>query len=126
MARSLMNRWTAVLLLGVLVAFGCSRSAPPLEPLAEAEVPTAIQTAFAKAKPEIKAEADQVLAALQAKDYSKAYLGLQNLTLTGNLNKEQQSVAARAALTVNGMLQNAQTQGDTKAAETLKTYRVNK
>ena len=121
-----MNRWTGLLLLGVLTAFGCSRNAPPLAALAEDQVPTAIQTAFAKAKPDIKAQADEVLAALQAKDYSKAYMGLQNLASMTNLDKEQQKVAAQAALTVNGMLQNAQTQGDTKAAEALKTYRVNK
>lgn len=85
-----------------------------------------LDKAFAKAKPEAKDLAAQVVAAVQAKDYSKAYLTIQTLAGKPGLTKEQLSVTSRGMLTVSELLQAAQTQGDQKAAQTLKTYRLDK
>src|ERR1041385_5072770 len=115
----------AVLLSALAVA--CSQEVSAPTPLAIEQVPDALQKSFKKGKPEAKDLVNQIVTSLQAQDYSKAYLDLQSLGGQSGLNKEQQSVASRSALTVNGLLQQAaQTKGDTKAAQTLNNYRINK
>ncbi len=115
-----------VLLLPLLFAVSCDRSSAPPTALAVEELPAAFEKAFAKAKPETKELAKQVVAAVQAKDYSKAFFGLQNMTSQVALTKEQSSVISGALLTVNNLLQAAQAQGDTKAAETIQSHRATK
>ena len=114
------------LLLGLTFGLGCNRSTPPPTPLTEQELPAALEKAFSKAKPDIKDLASQVVAAVQARDYSKAFQTIQSLASQPGLTKAQISVTSRATLTVNSLLQAAETQGDKKAAQTLKTYRVDK
>jgi hypothetical protein len=82
--------------------------------------------AFAGAKAETKDLAAQVVTAVQAQDYSKAFAQLQSLTSAPGLTKGQQSVLARALLTVNELLAAAQSQGDQKATQTLQIYQKNK
>lgn len=115
-----------VLILPLLFGAGCDRTVPPPSPLAVEELPAAFQTAFSKAKPEVKELASQFVASVQAKDYSKAFAELQNLTSQPALSKEQVSVTTGALLTVNSLLQEAQAQGDVKATETIKYYRETK
>jgi len=114
------------LLLGLTFGLGCNRSTPPPAPLTEQELPSALEQAFSKAKPEIKDLAAQVVAAVQARDYSKAFRAVQSLAGQPGLTKAQMSVTSRATLTVNSLLQAAETRGDQKAARTLKTYREDK
>jgi len=114
------------LVLPLLFGAGCDRSSAPPAPLAVEELPAAFEKAFSKAPPEAKEVATQIVAAVQAKDYSKAFLGLQSLTSLPALNKQQVNVAASALLTVNTLLQAAQAQGDTKAAETIQHHRATK
>jgi len=117
-----------IMALALCLAFclGCDRSSAPPAPLAAEQIPAALQKSFKGSKAQIKELSDEVIAALQAKDYPKAFLTLQSLSAQSGLKREQQSIAARAMLTVNNLLQSAQTQGDAQAAETLKTYRANK
>ena len=115
-----------LLILPLLFGAGCDRTVPPPAPLALEELPTAFQTAFSKAKPELKELASQFVASVQAKEYPKAFAELQNLTSQPALSKEQVSVTTGALLTVNSLLQEAQSQGDAKATETIKTYRETK
>ena len=90
-------------------------------------MPGAFQKAFEKANADVKDLVGQVNTAVAAKDYSKAFAAIQTLSGLPGLSKDQQGIVGRAMLTVNNLLQSAaQTQGDTKAAETLKVYRVNK
>jgi len=112
--------------LGVAFGLGCNRSSPPPAPLTEQELPAALEQAFSKAKPEVKDLAGQVVAAVQAHDYSKAFRAVQSLASQPGLTKAQMSVTSRATLTVNSLLQAAETHGDKKAAQTLKTYREDK
>jgi hypothetical protein len=114
------------LLLSLTFGAGCNRSTPPPTPLPVQEMPAALEKAFSKAKPEIKDLASQVVAAVQAQDYPKAFQAVQNLANQPGLTKNQGLVASRAALTVNDLLQAAETKGDKKAAQTLKNYRVDK
>jgi len=116
----------ALILVSAFVV-ACRQESSAPAPLPVEQVPAALLKAFTKAKPEAKDLVNQIVSALQAQDYSNAYLELQNLAARSGLDKEQQSVTSRSVLTVNGLLQQAaQTKGDTKAAETLNTYRINK
>ena len=113
-------------LLGLAFGAGCNRSTPPPPPLSVQELPAALEKAFSKAKPDVKDLANQVVAAVQAQDYSKAFLTIQNLASRPGLTKDQVSVTSRATLTVNSLLQAAETKGDKQAAQTLKVYRADK
>lgn len=116
--------WT--LLLGFALGMGCNRTSPPPDPISVAELPAAVEKAFGKAKPEIRALARQVVSHIQAQDYSKAFSSLQTLTARPELTKEQVSVTSRTTLTLNALLQEAQAKGDAKAAQTLQKYRHDK
>lgn len=122
------NSFVALLATCLLtLAMGCGRSeAPVLENLSMAEVPGAIEKAFASAKAPLKEMAGQIQAAVQAQDYAKAHQVLQNLLNQPGLSKAQQTVIARASITVSAALQAAQAEGDKKAAQTIKTYQLNK
>ena len=120
------NVFTLAVTLSLGFGSGCDRSSTPPTPLPAAEFPTAFSKAFSSAKPDAKDLATQVVAAVQAQNYSKAFSDLQSLGNLPGLSKEQISVAARGMSTVHTLLQSAGSQGDTKAAETLKVYRSNK
>jgi hypothetical protein len=121
-----LKKVTLALLLVVTLGMGCNRSSPPPTPLGLEELPTALGKAFSKAKPDAKDLANQVVALVQVQDYSKAFLTMQSLASQPGLTKEQLSITSRATLTVNNLLQAAQSKGDPQAAQTLKTYRRDK
>ena len=124
-----LTNWIGLAWLCVLACGGgCHRgggSAPPPALSAE-ELPAALEKTFAKAKPDLKELAGQITAAVRARDYPTAYLGLQTLAGKPGLSKEQQQIMASALVTVNNLLQTAQSQGDAKAAQTLNFLRQNK
>ena len=115
-----------ILLFALMLGLGCNKRVSPPTPLPIEQLPTVLQKAFSKAKPDVKDLANEVAAALQAPDYGKAFNGLQNLLCKPGLTKEQLNVTTRGSLTVNTLLQSAQASGDAKAAQTLKAYRINK
>ena len=125
---SMLRATGITLCMAIWLALGtsCSQKVPPPTPLAVDQMPTVLQQAFTKANAEAKDLVGQVLSAMTAKDYSKAFTAIQGLSARPGLSKQQQSAAACALLTINNLLQTAQTQGDANATETLKTYRVNK
>jgi hypothetical protein len=126
MRRPTTKLFALALLLPWMFGLGCSRNVAPPEPLPVEQLPAAFQQAFDKAQPQAKELADQVVAAVQAKDYAKALSGVQLLVSLPGLTKEQSQVTSRSLLTVNGLLQSAQAQGDPAAAQTLKVYRGTK
>jgi len=113
-------------LTGLLVVFavtltvgvftGCNQSTAPPSPLAADQIPVELQKAYSKAKPEFKDVVQKIGSALQEKDYPGAYGGIQILFNATEGTKQQRSVTARAMLTINQLLQDAQAKGDTKAA----------
>lgn len=117
-----------ILVLSALlfVGTGCKKEIPPPTALPVEQFATEFPKAFGTAPSEIKDLANQVVAAVQAKDYSQAFALVQKLTTTPGLNKDQQNLMARALLTVNEQLAAAQSQGDQNAAQTIQTYNRSK
>lgn len=120
------TRITLAFLLLLISGLGCRKDVSPPVPLPVDQFAATFNTAFAGAKAEAKDTAAQMVTAVEAKDYSKAFAQLQSLMSTPGLTKDQQSVLARALLTVNDLLATAQSQGDQKAAETIQIYQKNK
>src|SRR5207302_6426147 len=83
----------AVLLFSLLLfTVGCDRSSTPPPPLTLDELPGAFQKGFAKAKADARNLSDQIVAAVQAKEYPKAYVALQSLLREPGLSKHQESL----------------------------------
>ncbi len=112
--------------LALVLTAACSRNEGPPPALSLQELPPALQTAFAKAKPETRPPLDLILAALQTNGYPQALEGLQTLSALPGLTRKQANVAAAGLVTVNNALQEAQSHGDEQAAETLQLYRRSK
>jgi hypothetical protein len=124
---SFLSKITAFLLLFVLaVGMGCNRTTPPPTPFTAEELPGALDVAFSKAKPQAKELATLVVASVKARDFAKAFSSIQALVAVPDLTKEQLNAASRATITVSGLLQEAQAQGDAKAAAAVKLYRETK
>jgi hypothetical protein len=122
MKYSFVARLTATLFVSFICAFGCKPKDTMPAPLPADQLPAVMQQAFASAPASAKALAGEVVAAVQAKDYSKALSQVQALTVVPKLKKEQISVASRALITINELLQAAQAQGDQNATQTLQNY----
>ena len=117
---------TIAFLLLLISGWGCKKEVPPPTVLPVDQFAATFDKAFAGAKAETKDLATQIVAAVQAQDYSKAFAQLQSLTSVPGLTKDQRNVLARALLTVNDLLAAAQSQGDQKAAQTIQTYQRNR
>jgi hypothetical protein len=126
MGRKNTTRIVVLLLLFSVCGFGCKPKALMPAPLPADQLPAALEKAFRTAPAEVKGLADQVIASIKAQNYAKAHPQLQSLAMAPNLNKEQTDVTARGLLTLYGLLQSAEAQGDQKAAEALQQYRANK
>src|SRR5215470_8218858 len=105
-----------VLLIGasltLLLASGCRKANVPPPPLAAEQIPAELQKAFASSTPEFKDVAQKISTALAEKDYPTASAGIQVLFNAPGVTKPQRVIAARAMLTINQLLQEAQAAGD--------------
>jgi len=117
---------TLCLLLVLTLGGGCKENVAPPTPIPADQLPAALEKAFAKAKAEAKDLSAQVITSIQGQDYSKAYFAMQTLATKPGLNKEQLRVTTGGLMTLNELLQAAQSKGDAKAGEVLKFHRENK
>jgi hypothetical protein len=117
---------TLAFLLLLISGLGCKKDIPPPTPLPVDQFAATFNRTFSAAKAETKSLATQIVVAIEAKDYSTAFVELQTLISAPSLTKDQQSVLARALLTVNDLLAAAQSQGDQKAIQTFQDYQKNK
>ncbi|HEY5910114.1 MAG TPA: hypothetical protein VJA21_05870 [Verrucomicrobiae bacterium] len=122
----LVRRVSWALLLASSLCLGCHRQSGPPAPLAAENIPAEFEKGFAKAKPQVKELSSKVLSALQTKDYAAAYAAVQELCAAPEAGARQKELAARALLTITGLLQTAQSQGDQKAAEALQIHKMYK
>jgi hypothetical protein len=106
--------------LALLSVAGCDRgSSGPPPALAVEQIPAEMQKAYSKATAEVKDVVTQLSSTLQNKDYPAAYQVVQVLCNLPVATREQRLVTARAMLTITGLLQTAQAQGDQNAAAVL-------
>lgn len=113
-------------LLALAILNACHQSDAPLPPLPADQIAAEFGKGFNNAKQDVKDAADHVLKALAAKDYPAAFQAVQELCSVGDATKAQQTLAARALVTIQGLLQSAQAQGDEKATAALKQYQSTK
>jgi len=104
----------------------CQRDSGPPAPLPLDQIASEFDKGFKDAKLEVKDLAKKVVDALQAKDYPAAHQAIQELSIAPGATKNQQTLAARAFVTITALVQTAQSQGDEKAATVLKTYQGTK
>jgi len=119
----------AICLLAGLAVFGlvaCNRDPGPPAPLAVGQIPAELQEAFDQARPEAKDIVGRITSALREQDYPAAYEEVQTLSTLPEETSQQREVGARALLTLTGLLQSAQAQGDEKAATALRLRQMNR
>lgn len=114
------------LLLGFAAGCGSKGGSSESQQSAQEEAPKTVQSAFKEARPEIKAEADQIVAAMQNQEAPKAFLQLQQLSSRTDLTAEQSVAAARATASVRAQLQAAAARGDKAAVDVLEAYHNSK
>src|SRR3954454_16885282 len=98
--------------LTLIIFPACHREVGPPTPLAVEQIPAELLKAYAKAKPDVLQIVNVLNSSLQSKDYTASFQAVQVLCNDPVATKEQRSVAVRAMLTINGLLQTAQAQGD--------------
>jgi hypothetical protein len=109
--------------LGLL---GCKHEDKPPPPLAVEQIPSELQKVFKVARQETKELIAKVSSGLQTKDYVAAYDAVQALCSVPDASTDQRAMASRAMLTIYGLLQAAQSQGDEQAAAALKFHQMTK
>ena len=114
------------LLLGFAAGCGSKGGSSESQQSAQGEAPKTVQSAFKGAKPEIQAEADRIVAAIQNHEAPKAFLQLQQLSSRTDLTAEQSVAAARVTASVRAQLQAAAARGDKGAADVLEAYHNSK
>ena len=119
------NVCLALCSLAILVC-GCAKDPGPPPPLAVENIPGELEKAFQAAKQQTKDIVGKVNSGLQSKDYPGAYDAIQALGSLPDTSIEQRRLTARAMLTIYGLLQTAQSQGDDKAAAALRYHQMTK
>jgi len=126
MKHRIVNTIVLIASMAVLGPCGCGKDPGPPPPLAVEEIPAQMRKAFNGAESEAKDTVGRLTAALQSKDYPAAYEEVQALCSLPGETREQRSLAARALLTITGLLQTAQAQGDERAATALRLRQMNR
>ena len=115
-----------IICMALFCLTGCHKAWTPPPPLSEAEIPSDFQKTFAKASPEVKDVIGQAVAAIQSKDYPAAYTILQGVYHMPGVTQEERELASQTLLTLNGLMQTAESQGDQRAADFLRLQRATK
>jgi hypothetical protein len=112
--------------MAVLGLVACHKDPGPPPPLAVEQIPAEMQKTFNNAGSEIKDAVGRLTSALQNKDYPAAFEEVQTLCALPDETREQRELAARSLLTITGLLQTAQAQGDERAATALKLRQMSR
>lgn len=110
----------------IFLIFGCAKDPGPPPPLPVEQIAVELDKSFKAARPETKDLVAKVSSSLQGKDYPAAYDAIQALSTVPDTTPEQRRLSARAMLTIYGLLQTAQSQGDENASAALRYHQMNK
>lgn len=114
----------AVLGFALLVA-GCDPAKPPA-PVGIGEIPRVLTEAFRDAAGGIRSSAEAVVAAVQAKEWTSASVGLEALARQPALTARQRNEVARCLIAVNAQVADAAAAGDAQAAQLQQVQRADK
>jgi hypothetical protein len=112
--------------MSFLGLIGCNKDSGPPPPLPVEQIPAAMQKSFNSAEPEARDIVGRLTSALRTNDYPAAYQEVQSLCSLPGETRAQRTVAARALLTITGLLQTAQAQGDERSANALKLRQMSR
>ena len=118
--------WFIFLPILLLFLAGCSKEPGPPPALAVEQIPAELEKAFKQAKQETKDVVGKLNSGLQNKDYADAYDAVQALGNIPDTTKEQRMLFSRAMLTIYGLLQTAQANGDDRAAAAIRYHQMTK
>jgi hypothetical protein len=118
--------WFIFLPILLLFLAGCSKEPGPPPALAVEQIPAELEKAFKQAKQETKDVVGKLNSGLQNKDYADAYDAVQALGNIPDTTKEQRMLVSRAMLTIYGLLQTAQANGDDRAAAAIRYHQMTK
>src|SRR6516225_3116357 len=116
--------WFIFLPILLLFLAGCSKEPGPPPALAVEQIPAELEKAFKQAKQETKDVVGKLNSGLQNKDYADAYDAVQALGNIPDTTKEQRMLVSRAMLTIYGLLQTAQANGDDRAAAAIRYHQM--
>lgn len=114
------------LMLAMLLVGGCGEGTQPPTAISLDQIPVELGKAFASATGEAKELSDLAVAAVQGKELPKAGMALDALARRPDLSKIQSRTVTGAAMTINASLVEAESKGDSRAAEVLKNRRMTK
>jgi hypothetical protein len=115
-----------VLCVGAAVCLlvACQRESKPPPPLALEKVPSELVKNFSGAAPGVRDIVEKINIALNEKDFSNAYQGVQILCSLREATDQQRMISTRAMLTLTTVLQQAQAAGDQEAKSTLSAQKA--
>ena len=126
MKMKLFQHTATIVVFAVVLGMGCGKEAAPPKPISVEQAPASLAEVFKGATPEAKKLVDDAVAALGAKDYTKALFALQSLSARSDLTTPQRDLASRSMLAVNQALAEQAGSGDQKAQQTLQFQRSTK
>ncbi len=112
----MINRIVSLCCLVAFLLAGCAKNEAP-KALTLAEMPAALNKAFAKASTERKELVARSISALQEGQLPNALMVVEGLCAIPDLTEEQRATASRALLTLNQELQAAAAKGDKAATD---------
>ena len=115
-----------LILFASLLLVGCKPGNTAPTPLPAEQIPAAMRQAFAPAPPAARQLVEEMLASLQATNYSAAYHGAEAVCATAGITREQLLVTSRAMLALNDLLKQASAQGDSTASEFINYQKHNR
>jgi hypothetical protein len=115
--RTQSSRWLLTGLGALALCLGaCSRSNPP-EPVALADVPRILRETLREGPSSARTLAADVAAAVEAKAWPKASVGIEALVAEAGLTQKQAAQVARCVIAINSQLNTAAGAGDQEASE---------
>lgn len=108
------------------LVIGCGGGGRPPKPLSHDEIGPAVQRVFQDAQDDLRAGANDLVAALEAGEDSRAFLLLQSLLNRAELTAEQRDVVSRSMISIGARLNEAADAGDAGATQLLEYHGATK
>lgn len=113
-------------LLSLLLGLGgCSRSEAPT-PIELGQIPTVLRESFKEAKEPVAGLVNDLVGAVEAREWPKASVAVQALSGAAGLSAKQREAVARCLMTINTQVSEAAAAGNPQAEEIQRMIRQDK